>query len=1564
MEGVLWSPEAQIVFDAKAMDHKIDPMDSLAFPVYFSIVSALFFVLQVFLIRFLRGDTSGEARYEGTQEAMKVNGAYRVTRLLYSLVLLVLFLSSSPRNQQDWSKIAIVNIPFLYSSILILSSFVVTPRWNRIIIRHFNFVLFATFAVYFYRDIYPLATYVKEPKDAFEGRILWLKITLLGLVAVVIPLFVPREYVPIDAKNPSTPSPEQTASLFSSAIYTFMDPLMFLGYRIPHLAYEKLPPLSDTDFARYLRAVNFKYLDVFSGAANRHIVFGLWRAFRFDFLFMSLAVILRSFLAFLSPLALKQLLVYMETRGSETATIRPWVWVLSLFVGPVLGSVILQRYGFVASRFLVKTQALITQLVLEHSLRIRVKSESSETSSFSQEEEASSRPVDPRTPDEEPSEPAEPPPETPADSKEPASGGPHDPQSNLVGKITNLVTTDLQHIVELRDFMLLLIYVPLQIVLGIVFLYFLLGWSALVGFATMIILGPLPGVLMQKIQTAQAEGMKRTDARVQTVTETVNVIRMVKLFGWEGKMASRVAEKREEELTWIRKRLYLDLLNDIVVSVLPFIFDLTTADRYICQLSLADPSNRRDLCNLRKITITLVMKKALTPSTVFSAMVILEIIRMQLLIGFHLLSLTINGKVSLDRVSDFFKSTELLDVFDEKGSVRATLAPADRVADIGFKDAIFTWTREVLQTNAPSKRRFSLTINGELVFKKGYVNLVLGETGSGKTSLLMALLSEMCYIPIGHDSWYNLPRSGGVAYAAQESWVQNETIKDNILFGSPFDEERYKKVLHQCALERDISLFEAGDATEVGEKGITLSGGQKARITLARAIYSKASVILLDDVLAALDVHTAKWVVDKCLQGDLVKGRTIILVTHNVALVRPIAEFVVSLKNGRVLSQGNLDDALQRNSDLKAEVTKDEERLEKYEELVDEQAPTAVIEAKPASNGKLIVAEEIQIGRVTMASFKSYFLAMGSWAWLSTMIVAYLVAEVIDAGQAWFLGYWASQYEKRDISEVSGPWYLMIYSGFFLGNVLIYTVGISALIIGAIHASKRMHSQLVESVLGTTLRYTYQVSTKGLIFNTDKFVFDIRVVDGPLITTLKFFGEIGAKLAVKFFAVVALTPIFFLPGMAIAAAGMLCGQIYIKSQMSIKREMSNARAPVIGHVGSAIAGLASIRAYGVEERFIQQSMDHIDKYSRTARTFYDANRWIGVRMDFLAGLFASGLSAYLVYVQSYSAANTGFALTMAIGFSQNILYWIRNTNDFEVHGNRQGLLRLERLHAYSTIEQEPKATPKGKPPAYWPASGALKVEKLSARYSLDGPRVLHDVSFEVKPGERVGVVGRTGSGKSSLTLSLLRGIFTEGRVYYDGTPTDSVNLEALRSSITIIPQMPELLSGTIRQNLDPFDQHDDATLHNALRAAGLFSLQGTEDEARLTLDSAISSGGGNLSVGQRQILALARALVRGSKVLILDEATSAIDYKTDSVIQTSLRNELPKDVTVITIAHRLQTIMDADRILVLDEGHLVEFDSPQNLLEKENGLLKTLVDESHDKEVLYSMATRRGTAIA
>jgi len=377
----------------------------------------------------------------------------------------------------------------------------------------------------------------------------------------------------------------------------------------------------------------------------------------------------------------------------------------------------------------------------------------------------------------------------------------------------------------------------------------------------------------------------------------------------------------------------------------------------------------------------------------------------------------------------------------------------------------------------------------------------------------------------------------------------------------------------------------------------------------------------------------------------------------------------------------------------------------------------------------------------------------------------------------------------------------------------------------------------------------------------------------------------------------------------------------------------------------------SIRAYGAQDAFRRESCTRINRYTRVARIFWNLNRWVSIRIEMLTATFTTSLALYLVYATDKSASTIGFSLNMAVGFGAMILWLVRIFNEFEVAGNS-----LERIQQYLEIEQEPKPTESGIPPAYWPASGNLKVEKLSARYSPDGPAVLHDVSFEIKSGERVGIVGRTGSGKSSLTLALLRCIVTEGKVYYDGLPMDSVNLDALRSNITIIPQMPELLSGTLRQNLDPFEEFDDMVLNDALRSAGLFSLQSevTVDEGRITLDTEIAGGGANLSVGQKQILALARAMVRQSKLLILDEATSAIDFATDTIIQASLRSELDKDVTLLTVAHRLQTIIDADKIMVLDAGRVAEFGRPSELLKIENGMFRALVDESGDKEALYA----------
>ncbi|KAJ8594877.1 hypothetical protein M405DRAFT_759938 [Rhizopogon salebrosus TDB-379] len=1458
-----------------------------------------------------------------------------------------------PFSRAEWLQFALC-MTAAYASILGLISVTTKPRWSRLVSNHLATLLFAMFAVFAFRDLWPLVTFHQHPKDIREGALLWAKIVVLFLTSVVFPVVSPRQYIPVDPANPTeTPHPEQTSSWLSMVLYIWLDPIIFKAYRVPHLPQEELPPLADHDYSRNLKKKSFPHLDPFSGSRRRHIFFGLMKTYRVEYMVLALMIVLQVMANLASPVGINQLLLYIETKG-EGAVVRPWVWISWLFFGPIVGSLAWQWYIFIATRTLVRTEGILTQLVFEHALRIRMKAELPDDAKKSGDSTGTSTPdtasvagsstvaLDEST-EGSSDETLQTSAETLSTSSvkkgkqkaqdakedsETSSKEKHSSADNLVGKINNLVTTDLSNITEGRDFLMAVLYIPLQVIVSIVFLYNILGWSAFVGLAVMVILFPLPGYVAKMIQTVQKEKMNKTDARVQTVTETMNVLRMIKLFGWEAKIDKRISEKREVELTWTWKTKILELVNNNLNYVIPL---LTMMACYS--------------------TFTVIMAQSLTASKVFSSMTIFDILREQLHIVFYTIPKMTQGKVSLDRVNSFLNDTELLDAYAQQDGDRAQLfVPSEEESElIGFRDAVFSWSNES-GALTPSKRKFRLRIDGEVYFQPGRINLVIGPTGSGKTSVLMALLGEMHFMPSGPTSWFNLPRKGGVAYAAQESWVQNETIRDNILFGAPYDEARYKKVLHQCALERDLTLFEAGDKTEVGEKGLTLSGGQKARVTLARAIYSSAKTLLLDDVLAALDVHTSKWIVDKCLAGDLVKDRTIILVTHNVAMASSVAHYVVSLgSNGRIASQGSISEAIAKDVTFAAEVAKDQEVLEKEAEVIDTPEQTKADAKK--SDGKLVMSEEIAEGHVSWPAFKLYLAGLGGKYPLTFWVVFLALIGLTDffnTMQTWFLGYWASQYEGHNSYEIDVRFYLSVYALLMLSGCLMYSTGYYMYYWGSMRASRTIHKKLIESVLGTTLRWLDTTPTSRVITRCTQ---DIRAIDGPFAQGIGWVVELSLTMIVKLGAVVTMTPVFLAPGLFIGVLGGWIGRIYMKAQLSVKREMSNAKAPVLGHFGAAIAGLTSIRAYGAEDAFKQESLNRIDRYTKSARMFYNLNRWVCVRIDLIGAAFSAGLATYLVYGSGVRAAsNIGFSLNMAVGFSSMILWWVRILNEVEVNGNS-----LERIDSYIKIEQEPKPTEGGQPPAYWPASGDLRVENLSARYSTDGPKVLQDLSFQIKSGERVGIVGRTGSGKSSLTLSLLRCISIEGNVYYDGIPTSSINLDALRSNVTIIPQIPELLSGTLRQNLDPFDQHDDAVLYDALRSAGLFSVQDESEEARLTLDSAIASGGGNLSVGQRQILALARAIVRGSKLLILDEATSAIDYKTDTAIQSSLRNEL-HNVTQIIVAHRLQTIIDADKIMVLDAGKLAEFGSPWELLQNEKGMLRALVDESGDKDALYAAA--------
>ncbi|CAE6404190.1 unnamed protein product [Rhizoctonia solani] len=1136
----------------------------------------------------------------------------------------------------------------------------------------------------------------------------------------------------------------------------------------------------------------------------------------------------------------------------------------------------MQWYVFTTTGMVVRIEAMVTQLLFEHSLRIRMASEDSiETNKYSPQSTGSEG-IRPNL------------------NKEKQNLS----SSHILGRIHNLISTDSNNISQ--DFLFVLFFAPLRVVFNGLFLYWILGWSAIIGLFSMIGLLLIPGQVVRLINKIQVEWAKRTDARVQLIVESLNIIRTIKLFAWENRVKNQSEKKRQEELDQYRKRQFLGLVTTNINFALPLVVMIITFASH-----------------------TLLFKRSLDASSIFSSIAVFDTLRTQLRLLFFQIPSSIQSKVSFDRMNDFFQKAELLDSYSGRAEA---MSPSDSA--IGFSSVTFTWS--TIQTG--SQQGFQLRIDSNLLFQRGRINMVIGPTGCGKTSLLMALLGELHYVPNGPDSWVSLPGEK-TAYAAQEAWIQNATIKENILFGTEHDEQRYKKVVFQCGLETDLKLLKCGDQTEVGEKGVTLSGGQRARVSLARAIYSKAEIIILDDVLSALDVHTSRWVVDECFRGDLAAGRTWIIATHNVAMVSEVADFIVVLGHGgRILNQGSVEAVLGSNSKLKEKTGQWLD--DNSSEPVDEETTETVTE-QTNTDIKLAAAEEVAKGHVGWSALRMFFLALGGIGFWIAYLAGFILANVAALLQTYWLGIWARAYgtDPSHLQKVN----------VFLVATSEYTVQ------GSIRASRRIHNQLVLSVFSAPLCWLDSTPIGRIIA---RFTQDVRAVDGALPNQLQNLTDMTIQLFSRFIAIIIVSPAFTFAGALLLALGIWIGQVYITAQLSVKRHMSNARSPMFSYFHAALAGIPTVRAYGAQEMMRKEIQKRIDMHTRAARTFWNLNRWVAIRMEALGGLFSASLAAWLVYVRKdVDSSDAGFSLNMAIALSGHggILWWVRAVNEFQVQTNS-----LERIHAYLVIPHEPRSEEYPAPPAYWPSSGSLVVHKLNAQYTPDGSQILHNISFEVKHGQRIGIVGRTGSGKSSLVLALLRMIQTSGEVYYDGTEIHSIPLETLRSNVTVVPQQPELSSGTVRENLDPFNEWQDAVLWDALRAVGLADSGETELDASRTyirLDTPISPGGSNLSLGQRQMVALARAIVRRTKLVVLDEATAAIDHETGHKIHHALGS---LDQTVLIVAHRLRTICNVDKVMVLDAGRLVEFDSPQALLQK-GGAFKSLVDESGEKSELYAL---------
>jgi ABC-type multidrug transport system fused ATPase/permease subunit len=747
-----------------------------------------------------------------------------------------------------------------------------------------------------------------------------------------------------------------------------------------------------------------------------------------------------------------------------------------------------------------------------------------------------------------------------------------------------------------------------------------------------------------------------------------------------------------------------------------------------------------------------------------------------------------------------------------------------------------------------------------------------------------------------------------VAYCAQQPWLVNDTIRQNILFASPYNEERYKAVILACSLERDLQILDHGDETPVGEKGISLSGGQKQRISLARALYSPAAHLLLDDCLSAVDSHTAKWIYDNCITGPLMEHRTCILVTHNVALCVPLATKVVVLENGRVLAQGDPetviksgalgDDELLRSGMRSRSHSAMPSRVPSFvgEEPVDEDANGTAkddeIKKKAASN-----EETKSEGSVDFKVYVLYLASMGPWWYWVIVTTVFLLQQVGAVATSVWIREWATKYSTSDsthtvsmvrMSGYSGScfasgtcswalpvskaevvisttgsnvdvwYYLGVYA--LLGAIYVLLSFIREITVfgGSIRASKQIHEQLLHNVMRAKTRF-FDSTPLGRIMN--RFSKDLEAVDQEVApVALGMIHSLGSVVAIVILISI-ITPGFLMAGVLITALYCLIGAFYLRASRDLKRIESIMRSPLYQHFGETISGIPTIRAYCDERRFVRDNLKLIDNHNRPFFYLWACNRWLGFRVDIAGALVAFFAGAFVVLnVGNIDAGLAGLSLTYAITFTENVLWVVRL---YAV--NEQNMNSVERVREYLEVEQEaPEIIEDNRPPTSWPDQGRVVFKNYSTRYRPDLDLVLKNVTFDVQPGEKVGIVGRTGAGKSSLTLALFRSLEAEtGYIEIDGIDISTIGLRDLRQSITMVPQDPTLFTGTIRSNLDPFGVHTDSEIFAALKRVQLINEEPEAaapvagDDATvnknvfLDLSSPVAESGNNLSQGQR-----------------------------------------------------------------------------------------------------------------
>ncbi|KAH8311038.1 hypothetical protein KR044_004010 [Drosophila immigrans] len=1101
------------------------------------------------------------------------------------------------------------------------------------------------------------------------------------------------------------------------------------------------------------------------------------------------------------------------------------------------------------------------------------------------------------------------------------------------GYLINLLSNDVNRLDYGFIFMHWIWIMPLQAVLTCYLIWLRIGIPALVGVIGLLLKTvPLQSALSKLTSVLRMRIAERTDARVGIMNELVQGIQVIKMYAWEKPFQAVVAEARRCEIQQIR---YASYLRGFYLSTMVF------TERSTLYITLAAAA---------------LMGQKITADFVFSAASYYNILQLVAAIWYPLaVTFGAEALVSLRRVQAYLQ----LEGRDEKvqGLTHKQQQDNGDSRAVVLKDVNASWDLEKPQRTL---QNFSLQI------EKGQLCAVIGPVGAGKSSLFQLLLGELPIVDGG------VVMQGDLSYASQEPWLFTGTVRNNILFGEQYDRKRYQEVTRCCALATDFQQLSNGDKTIVGERGASLSGGQRARISLARAVYKPASIYLLDDPLSAVDAHVGRHLFDEVIgpRGRLaLQKATRVLVTHQVHFLSE-ADWIVIVDQGRILRQGRYEDLINSELDFAKLLERPKEAdtsdmgnsssnttLSAHDESEDDDdipymdgvrdGYQPIRKQSNSTHGSKSLnssdqadadmddeelAEAQASGGVSVRVWFEYFKAGSTFLSFSFMVCVMLLSQVVCSSSDYFSNIWTQQEHLRSQGEPTSFTTfecMYIYGGLIIAVVVMTTFRGFLFFKTCMHASKVLHDRMFSSILHAAMRF-FDTNPSGRILN--RFSKDMGAIDELLPRAMMDFIQIALVMFGILIVISVVNPILMAAMLIVAVIDMLILKLYLRPSQDLKRLEGICRSPVFSHLSSSLMGLSIIRSRQMQD-VVAKEFDLLqDVHSSVWQLTMAANTALGLWLDCVSCAFLTAVTfSFIITSETTYSGNVGLAISQAMILTGMVQYGVR-----QVAESLQQMTSVERVLQYTELEQE-SSDPLGKEPSQqWPSLGQVELRDMSCRYDPNGSAVLKHLSLTIEPGWKVGIVGRTGAGKSSLIGALFRLAYIEGGIYIDGIETGSISLETLRTRISIIPQDPVLFSATIRYNLDPFERYSDAELWRSLEDVELRS-------AIPGLDFMVTERGSNFSVGQRQLLCLARAILRNNKVLVLDEATANVDPQTDSLIQRTIRVKF-RHCTVLTVAHRLHTVMDSDRIIVMDAGNAVEFDVPHLLLKKSHGVLRQMVE--------------------